>query len=65
MPQTALYPMISGERRVLYKGPLAQVSGDDGTVYPRGVLKVVAPRIWDELQQGPAASQFVFFPTET
>jgi catechol 2,3-dioxygenase-like lactoylglutathione lyase family enzyme len=52
----------ASDRRVLYKGPLAQVTGDDRTVYPRGVTKRVSQQTWEQLQQGPGADQFVFFP---
>jgi len=53
------------QRRVLYKGPLAQVCDDAGTVFPRGQSVTVRPAAWQALQQGPAAGQFLFFPADT
>jgi catechol 2,3-dioxygenase-like lactoylglutathione lyase family enzyme len=53
------------ERRVLYKGPLAEVNDEDGTVYPRGRAVVVGEQAWQRLQAGPAAGQFLFFPVES
>jgi catechol 2,3-dioxygenase-like lactoylglutathione lyase family enzyme len=50
------------ERRVLYKGPLAQVDDGEGTVYPRGAAVAVSERTWQLLHDGPAAGQFLFFP---
>jgi catechol 2,3-dioxygenase-like lactoylglutathione lyase family enzyme len=44
--------------RVLYKGPLAQVTGDDGTAYRRGQVIEVAISFWESLRTGPAADQF-------
>jgi hypothetical protein len=52
------------QRRVLYKGPLAQVTGEDGTVYRRGAIATVAPQTWEQLKQGPAAAQFAFLSDE-
>jgi hypothetical protein len=37
-----------------------QVTGDDGTVYRRGEEVPVTAQRWQELRQGPAASQFAF-----
>ncbi|MBL8792376.1 MAG: VOC family protein [Planctomycetia bacterium] len=55
----------SAAQRVLYKGPLARVCDDAGTVFPRGVPVAVTPSAWQALQQGPAAGQFLFFPEPT
>jgi catechol 2,3-dioxygenase-like lactoylglutathione lyase family enzyme len=52
----------AGRRRVLYKGPLAQVTDEEGTVFPRGVAVSVSARAWQLLNEGPAAGQFLFFP---
>jgi hypothetical protein len=56
---------LAGSRRVLYKGPLAQVTGEDGTIYPRGAIVMVPERTCQLLRQGPAAGQFLFFPEES
>jgi catechol 2,3-dioxygenase-like lactoylglutathione lyase family enzyme len=50
----------SGEatHAVLYKGPLSQVTADDGTVYRRGEEVAVTARVLQQLRQGPAAGQF-------
>jgi len=53
-----------GVQRVLYKGPLARVVADDGTVLARGVPATVAAAVAQALAAGPAAGQFLFFPTE-
>jgi catechol 2,3-dioxygenase-like lactoylglutathione lyase family enzyme len=53
-----------GRRRVLYKGPLAQVTDADGTVYPRGVIVAVTESACRRLQEGAAAGQFLIFPDE-
>lgn len=49
-----------GKHRVLYKGPLAQVVDDAGNVYLRGRRVEVDSAAWENLQQSPAADQFVF-----
>jgi catechol 2,3-dioxygenase-like lactoylglutathione lyase family enzyme len=46
--------------QVLYKGPMIQVTGDDGTVYRRGEAVALSELTWQGLRHGPAASQFVF-----
>jgi catechol 2,3-dioxygenase-like lactoylglutathione lyase family enzyme len=50
--------------RVLYKGPLARVTGEDGTVYPRGESVTISQAASDLLRAGPAAGQFLFYPDE-
>jgi catechol 2,3-dioxygenase-like lactoylglutathione lyase family enzyme len=45
---------------VLYKGPMRQVTGDDGTVFRRGEVVVVTGSTWQALRHGPAAGQFSF-----
>lgn len=46
---------------VLYKGPLSQVSDDQGNVYRRGQRVSVRASTAQMLRQGAAADQFVFF----
>jgi catechol 2,3-dioxygenase-like lactoylglutathione lyase family enzyme len=53
-----------GARRVLYKGPLAQLTDEDGTIYQRGAIVEVTERACQRLRQGPAAAQFLVFPDE-
>jgi catechol 2,3-dioxygenase-like lactoylglutathione lyase family enzyme len=53
-----------GGRRVLYKGPLARVTDEDGTIYRRGAIVVVTERACQCLRRGPAAGQFLIFPDE-
>jgi arsenite methyltransferase len=50
----------TGMHRVIYKGPLAQVVDDSGTVYPRGRRVEIDSIAWENLQRGSAAEQFVF-----
>jgi catechol 2,3-dioxygenase-like lactoylglutathione lyase family enzyme len=45
---------------VLYKGPMKQVTGDDGTVFRRGEAVMVSDATWQALRHGPAAGQFSF-----
>jgi catechol 2,3-dioxygenase-like lactoylglutathione lyase family enzyme len=45
---------------VVYKGPMRQVTGDDGTMFPRGESVSVSQAAWEALRHGPAATQFVF-----
>lgn len=49
---------------VLYRGPLAQVKGEDGVVYPRGQKVAVTAATATRLQNGPAAEQFAFLANE-
>lgn len=49
---------------VLYKGPMNQVLGDDGTVYRRGETVTVTAQSWETLRHGPVASQFAFLESE-
>ena len=51
-------------RRCLYKGPLARVTDEDGTVFPRGECVQVPAAKWELLRLGPAAGQFVFVADE-
>jgi hypothetical protein len=50
----------AGTRLVVYRGPLASVRDEDGTVFPRGVRVPVAVGRCELLRQGPTAAQFVF-----
>jgi arsenite methyltransferase len=45
---------------VVYKGPMSQVTGDDGTVYRRGETVAVSEQTWESLRHGPASAQFTF-----
>jgi len=45
---------------VVYKGPLAQVTDEDGTVYRRGEEVEVGWHQAERLRAGPAADQFTF-----
>jgi catechol 2,3-dioxygenase-like lactoylglutathione lyase family enzyme len=47
---------------VMYKGPFAEVVGEGGTVFPRGVAMRVTPALAENLQKGPAVEQFAFLP---
>ncbi len=47
---------------LLYKGPLRQLTDDEGNVFPRGRRKRVSSRAAELLRLGPAAESFVFFP---
>jgi len=47
---------------VLYKGPLAEVVGEDGTVFCRVERVEVPAAVAECLRQGPAAEQFAFLP---
>jgi hypothetical protein len=44
---------------VMYRGPLAEVTDEDGTVYRRAEAVDVPARAWEALHVGPAADQFV------
>jgi hypothetical protein len=57
-------PPSAPYRYLLYKGPLAQVTDEDGVVYRRGDKVAVPAARWQLLRQGPAAGQFVFLPEE-
>jgi hypothetical protein len=56
-------PVLStqGTARVLYKGPMAEVMDDDGTLFRRGEPIEMPLRKREVLRNGPAASHFVFF----
>jgi catechol 2,3-dioxygenase-like lactoylglutathione lyase family enzyme len=45
--------------RVVYKGPFARVTADDGTVYVRGEKQTVTEAQWEVLRHGAAAAAFV------
>jgi catechol 2,3-dioxygenase-like lactoylglutathione lyase family enzyme len=47
---------------VIYRGPLETVTGDDGTVFPRGRRVAVTQSVRDAIRGGPAAEQFILFP---
>lgn len=47
---------------MMYKGPFAEVVGDDGTSYRRGISVRVSPVTADNLRNGPAVEQFAFLP---
>jgi catechol 2,3-dioxygenase-like lactoylglutathione lyase family enzyme len=49
-------------RSVLYKGPLDSVRDDAGTLYSRGEKVTVSADVYQQLREGPAAGQFLFFP---
>jgi catechol 2,3-dioxygenase-like lactoylglutathione lyase family enzyme len=46
---------------VMYKGPFAEVTGEEGTVFPRGVAKRVTPAVAENLQKA-SSDQFAFLP---
>lgn len=48
--------------RVLYKGPLASVCDEHGTLYERGRIVPVSASVWQALQEGPTAGQFALLP---
>jgi catechol 2,3-dioxygenase-like lactoylglutathione lyase family enzyme len=48
--------------RVIYKGPLHQITDDRGVTYQRGVAVSVSEQAWQLLNQGQAAGQFLFLP---
>lgn len=52
----------AGVTAVVYKGPFAEVEGEAGTVFPRGVAVRVTPAVAAGLKAGPAAEQFAFLP---
>jgi SAM-dependent methyltransferase len=47
---------------VLYRGPCAEVTDDNGVCFRRGERVAVDARTWASLRQGRVADQFVFFP---
>jgi catechol 2,3-dioxygenase-like lactoylglutathione lyase family enzyme len=51
-------------RRVLYKGPFREATADGGWTFPRGQWLTVPASVWQDLQRGPAAAQFVFVTGE-
>ena len=53
------------QRLVLYKGPFQQVADDQQRVYRRGERVAVPRSVWESLQQGPLAEQFVCFAMGT
>jgi catechol 2,3-dioxygenase-like lactoylglutathione lyase family enzyme len=60
----AYKPTADGEgerRRVLYKGPLAEVKADGGWNFQRGQRVALPLAAWNQLRLGPSADQFVFF----
>lgn len=48
---------------VLYKGPFATVTDDQGRVYHRGERTAISEMQWAALQQSALAEHFVSFPT--
>jgi catechol 2,3-dioxygenase-like lactoylglutathione lyase family enzyme len=46
---------------VMYRGPFAEVTDDDGAVYRRGDRVLVRANVWSSLRSGMLADQFVFF----
>ena len=48
-------------RRVLYKGPFAEIVADGNRVFTRGQRVAVPSSVWHALRLGPAADQFLFF----
>jgi catechol 2,3-dioxygenase-like lactoylglutathione lyase family enzyme len=51
-------------RQLLYKGPFREAKADSGWTFPRGERLTVPASVWQDLQRGPAAEQFVFFTEE-
>jgi catechol 2,3-dioxygenase-like lactoylglutathione lyase family enzyme len=49
--------------QVVYKGPFAQVTDEEGGVYRRGETVAVAPAQAERMRLGPAAGQFTFLTT--
>jgi catechol 2,3-dioxygenase-like lactoylglutathione lyase family enzyme len=58
---------VPGEknRQVLYKGPFMQATVDGGWVFPRGQRITVPAEVWQNLQLGAAAEQFLFIEPNT
>ena len=52
----------SQTHHVLYKGPFARATDEDGVAYRRGERAAVTAAAWQRLRAGPAAGQFLFFP---
>jgi hypothetical protein len=52
----------TGSCGVLYKGPLAEVTDEDGTVFRRGERVEIPAGTAERLRQGPAGEQFAFLP---
>ena len=55
-------PEGSEMRSVLYKGPFAIVTDDEGRVYRRGEPTTISETRWNALSQSPLGEQFVCFP---
>jgi len=47
-------------RTVIYKGPFATTTDDQGAVFPRGGRVAVTEQQWDQLATGAAAASFLF-----
>lgn len=47
------------EAAVIYKGPFAEVSDDQGNTYPRGTRVAVSESIFDFLSSGPLKDNFI------
>jgi catechol 2,3-dioxygenase-like lactoylglutathione lyase family enzyme len=52
------------ERVVVYKGPLAQVTDDEGRTFRRGQRATIPLAAWESLQRSPAGNQFVCFEVQ-
>jgi catechol 2,3-dioxygenase-like lactoylglutathione lyase family enzyme len=49
-------------RQVVYKGPFARVTAEDGTVYCRGEKQSISAAQWELLRRGPGADAFALLP---
>jgi catechol 2,3-dioxygenase-like lactoylglutathione lyase family enzyme len=56
-------PTGAPRHRVIYKGPLQQVTDESGTIYPRGTMVLVTEQARQLLERCPAAGQFAFLPS--
>lgn len=56
-PQTGANPDLG--QAVIYKGPFAQVSDDEGNIYPRGDRIAVGRRTFDSLSTGVLKESFI------
>jgi catechol 2,3-dioxygenase-like lactoylglutathione lyase family enzyme len=54
----------STNRHVVYKGPFAEATDDQGKVYSRGQRVAVSAATWDLLRQGLAAEHFLFLDVQ-
>jgi hypothetical protein len=52
-------PCLDLGHAVIYRGPFASVSDDEGHVYPRGERMAVCERTYNLLTQGPYKDDFI------